>query len=62
MTINPEFIIYGIIFAACILLVNGIYLVAFGKSINFNNKVNRRLEMLEKAATANRFWTSSVRR
>ena len=28
--------------------MNGIYLVAFGKSINFNNKVNRRLEMLEK--------------
>ncbi len=48
MSINPEFIIYAIIFAACILLVNGIYLVAFGKSINFNNKVNRRLEMLEK--------------
>jgi len=48
MTINPEFIIYGIIFAACIFLVNGIYLVAFGKSINANNKVNRRIELLEK--------------
>lgn len=48
MTISAEPIIYGLIFVACIVLVNGIYLVAFGKSINFNNKVNRRLEMLEK--------------
>ncbi|PVA05793.1 type II secretion system F family protein [Thalassorhabdomicrobium marinisediminis] len=48
MTISPEPIIYGLIFVACIVLVNGIYLVAFGKSINFNNRVNRRLEMLEK--------------
>ncbi|SLN49686.1 type II secretion system F family protein [Pseudooctadecabacter jejudonensis] len=48
MTLSAEPIIYGLIFVACIVLVNGIYLVAFGKSINFNNKVNRRLEMLEK--------------
>jgi len=48
MTISAEPIIYGLIFVACIVLVNGIYLVAFGKSINANNKVNRRLEMLEK--------------
>jgi len=48
MTISAEPIIYGLIFVACIVLVNGIYLVAFGKSINFNNKVNRRLELLEK--------------
>lgn len=48
MTISAEPIIYGLIFVACIVLVNGIYLVAFGKSINFNNKVNRRLDMLEK--------------
>ena len=48
MTLSAEPIIYALIFVACIVLVNGIYLVAFGKSINFNNKVNRRLEMLEK--------------
>lgn len=48
MTISPEPFIYGLIFLACIVLVNGIYLVVFGKSINFNNRVNRRLEMLEK--------------
>ena len=38
MTISAEPIIYGLIFVACIVLVNGIYLVAFGKSINFYNK------------------------
>lgn len=48
MTISAEPIIYALIFVACIVLVNGVYLVAFGKSINFNNKVNRRLELLEK--------------
>lgn len=48
MTISAEPIIYVLIFVACIVLVNGIYLVAFGKSINFNNKVNRRLDLLEK--------------
>jgi tight adherence protein B len=48
MTLSAEPIIYALIFVACIVLVNGIYLVAFGKSVNFNNKVNRRLEMLEK--------------
>ncbi len=48
MTISAEPIIYALIFVACIVLVNGIYLVAFGKSINFNNKVNRRLDLLEK--------------
>jgi len=48
MTLSAEPIIYGLIFVACIVLVNGIYLVAFGKSINFNNKVNRRLDLLEK--------------
>lgn len=48
MTISAEPIIYGLIFVACIVLVNGIYLVAFGKSINFNNKVNRRIDLLEK--------------
>ncbi|GAA4222848.1 type II secretion system F family protein [Sagittula sp. NFXS13] len=41
-------IIYGMIFLGVVALVNGVYLVAFGKSISFSNKVNRRLEMLEK--------------
>ena len=41
-------VIYGLIFVAVLLLVEGIYLLVFGKSISLNNRVNRRLEMLEK--------------
>jgi tight adherence protein B len=48
MTLTAEPIIYGLIFVAVLVLVNGIYLVAFGKSISLNSRVNRRLEMLEK--------------
>lgn len=48
MIISPTPIIYGLIFIAVLLLVEGIYLLAFGKSISLNNKVNRRLELLEK--------------
>ncbi len=46
--ISPTPIIYGLIFVAVLMLVEGIYLLAFGKSISLNNRVNRRLEMLEK--------------
>ncbi|MGB7322580.1 MAG: type II secretion system F family protein [Albidovulum sp.] len=48
MIISPTPIIYGLIFLAVLLLVEGIYLVVFGKSISLNSKVNRRLELLEK--------------
>jgi len=48
MSINAEFIVYGLIFIAVLMLVEGIYLTVFGKSISLNSKVNRRLEMLEK--------------
>ena len=48
MIISSTPIIYGLIFLAVILIVEGIYLLAFGKSISLNNRVNRRLEMLEK--------------
>jgi len=50
MSINPELIVYGLIFIGVILLVEGIYLTVFGKSISLNSRVNRRLEMLEKGA------------
>ncbi|MEO0389424.1 MAG: type II secretion system F family protein [Pseudomonadota bacterium] len=43
---SAELIIYGLIFVGVIVLVEGVYLVAFGKSISLNNRVNRRLEML----------------
>ncbi|MEQ6201452.1 type II secretion system F family protein [Sulfitobacter sp. HNIBRBA2951] len=46
MSVEP--IIYGLIFVGVLVLVEGIYLVAFGKSISLNSRVNRRLEMLEK--------------
>ncbi len=50
MSIPIEPIIYGLIFVAVLVLVEGIYLTVFGKSISLNNKVNRRLDMLEKGA------------
>ncbi|MCE0504425.1 MULTISPECIES: type II secretion system F family protein [unclassified Roseivivax] len=46
--LSAEYIIYGAIFLGVIVLVEGIYLVAFGKSISLNNRVNRRLQMLDK--------------
>ena len=48
MTISPEPIIYGLIFVGVLVLVEGIYLTVFGKSISLNSRVNRRLDMLEK--------------
>ena len=48
MSVEP--LIYGLIFVGVLVLVEGIYLVAFGKSISLNSRVNRRLEMLEKGA------------
>ncbi len=48
---SAEPIIYGLIFVAVLALVEGIYLVAFGKSISLNSRVNRRLEMLNKGGT-----------
>jgi tight adherence protein B len=50
MTISAEPLIYGLIFVAVLFLVEGVYLLFFGKSISLNNRVNRRLEMLEKGA------------
>ncbi|MEO1536618.1 MAG: type II secretion system F family protein [Pseudomonadota bacterium] len=50
MVISAEPLIYGLIFLAVLALVQGIYLTVFGKSISLNNRVNRRLEMLEKGA------------
>ncbi|RYG92914.1 pilus assembly protein TadB [Loktanella sp. IMCC34160] len=50
MTISAEPIIYGLIFVAVLVLVEGLYLTVFGKSISLNSRVNRRLELLEKGA------------
>lgn len=48
---SVEAIIYGLIFIAVLVLVEGIYLTVFGKSIRRNSTVNRRLELLEKGET-----------
>ena len=45
---SAEPIIYGLIFIGVLVLVEGLYLVAYGKSISMNSRVNRRLEMLNK--------------
>ena len=46
--LSAEPIIYIVIFAAVIAMVQGVYLIFFGKSISMNGKVNRRLDLLEK--------------
>ena len=48
MTLSMEPIIYGLIFIGVLVLVEGLYLTVFGRSISLNNRVNRRLEMLNK--------------
>jgi tight adherence protein B len=50
MQISGELVIYGLIFIAVLVLVEGIYLTVFGKSISLNSKVNRRLSLLQKGA------------
>ncbi len=48
--ISIEPLIYGLIFVAVLVLVEGVYLTIFGRSISLNSKLNRRLEMMEKGA------------
>ena len=50
MVISAEPIIYGLIFVAVLVLVEGIYLTIFGKSISLNSRVNRRLDLMDKGA------------
>ena len=50
MVISAEPIIYGVIFIAVLVIVEGLYLTVFGKSISLNSRVNRRLDLLEKGA------------
>ncbi|MEO3415537.1 type II secretion system F family protein [Roseovarius sp. CAU 1744] len=49
MTISAEPIIYGLIFIGVLVLVEGLYLTVFGRSISLNSRVNRRLDMLDKS-------------
>lgn len=48
MELGMEPIIYGVIFIAVLVLVEGIYLTVFGKSISLNSKISRRLSLIEK--------------
>jgi tight adherence protein B len=50
MQISAAPLIYLMIFVAVVVIVNGIYLLVFGKSISLNSKVSRRLTLLEKNA------------
>lgn len=47
---SAEPIIYILVFVGVLLLVEGLYLTVFGKSISLNNRLNRRLDLLEKGA------------
>ncbi|MCG7575197.1 type II secretion system F family protein [Phaeobacter sp. CNT1-3] len=47
MSVPIEVVIYGLVFVGVLVIVEGIYLTVFGKSISLNSKVNRRLDMLE---------------
>ena len=51
MQIPIEPVIYILIFVGVVVFVEGLYLVAFGKSISRNSQVNRRLAMMEKGGT-----------
>ncbi|OYU17218.1 MAG: pilus assembly protein TadB [Rhodobacteraceae bacterium PARR1] len=48
MQLSAAPLIYIAIFVAVVLLVEGLYLTIFGKSISLNNRVSRRLALLEK--------------
>ena len=50
MEISAAPLIYIMIFVAVVVIVNGIYLIVFGKSISLNSRVSRRLTLLEKNA------------
>jgi tight adherence protein B len=43
-------VIYVLIFVAVVVIVEGIYLTVFGKSISLNSRLSRRLTLLEKNA------------
>ena len=48
MEISAAPLIYILIFVAVIALVEGLYLTIFGKSISLNNRMSRRLALMEK--------------
>lgn len=51
MQLSIEPLIYIAIFGSMLLVIGGIYLLIFGESIKLNNRVNRRLALMEKGST-----------
>lgn len=49
MEISPVLLIYAAIFAGVLLLVEAIYLLMFGRSIQLGSRMNRRLQFLDKS-------------
>ena len=49
MQISAAPVIYIVMFVAIVVLVEGIYLTVFGKSISLNSRISRRLTLLEKS-------------
>jgi tight adherence protein B len=47
MTISPIILIYILIFVGIVLLVEALYLIAFGRSISLGSRMNRRMQMLD---------------
>ncbi len=47
MNIDPTLVIYILIFAGILLLVEAIYLMIFGRSISLHSRMNRRLEKMD---------------
>ena len=48
MSIEP--LIFAFVFIGVLLMVEGLYLLAFGKSVRQTSKINRRLQLLDKGA------------
>jgi tight adherence protein B len=48
MTVGLGPLVYVVIFGAIVVMVQCVYLLAFGKSINMNNRMSRRMALLEK--------------
>lgn len=55
MSIEP--LIFAFIFIGVLLMVQGLYLLAFGKQTRLSSKINRRLALLEKGADAEEVLT-----
>ena len=51
MELSLEPLVYAAIFGSTYLIIGAVYLLIFGKSIKLNNRVNRRLALLEKGAS-----------